>query len=107
MAHDMKNLPQGRGWAVFHCSGSIHGEYQIQRFDEEALFANDTDAWDHVWTQALMGDRICLTALRFIREHNAAEFAMISNRARMQGLGQLNLETTLPARTGRRLLKLT
>lgn len=67
------------GWAVFDSAGSANGPWQIQRFDEEAIFDDDTAAWCWVWAQACRGSEPHVAALAFVAEHNPQEFESIVN----------------------------
>lgn len=65
------------GWNIFESSGSVGGSPQIQRYDERAVFAGDSDAWLFVWTRAKAGSAMHQRALDFIRRHNEPEYARI------------------------------
>lgn len=75
------------GWAVFHTTGTNDdGDFRIERLDEEAIFADDQAAWDHVIEKAAQCSAYHQNALRFIRRHNETEFALLVIRARDLGL---------------------
>ena len=75
------------GWNIFECFGSDNGPWQIQRLDEPSdwpefhgrpyPFAEDADAWCHVWQKAEEGSALHQRALAFLGEHNPSEFDAI------------------------------
>ncbi len=65
------------GWDIFECFGSENADWQIQRDDEMAVFADDTDAWFHVWGRAMEGSELHLRALQVIAAWEPREMAYI------------------------------
>lgn len=64
------------GWDLFDCIGSEGGPLQIQKFDdpdEGSPFEEDTDAWEHVVSEANLGSERHIRALAIIREVNPIE----------------------------------
>ncbi len=75
------------GWDLFACSGSAHGDLQLQRFDCPAEvesapnpypFATDTDVWRHVRTRAAGGSALHRKALAILRTMNPEEAQRIA-----------------------------
>ncbi|UBV20370.1 MULTISPECIES: hypothetical protein [Mycolicibacterium] len=75
------------GWDLFECSGSDHGDLQLQRFDcpDEVEcaptpypFATDTDVWRHVRARAEGGSALHRKALAILRSANPDEFQRIT-----------------------------
>lgn len=74
------------GWDLFDCSGSAHGNLQLQRFDcpdEVATapvpypFNSDPDVWRHVRTRAAAGSALHQKALSVLELANPAELRRI------------------------------
>ncbi|WP_157681612.1 hypothetical protein [Mycobacterium sp. JS623] len=75
------------GWDLFECSGSDHGDMQLQRFDcpdevENAPipypFDSDADVWRHVKTRAADGSPLHRKALDLLSVRNPAELGRIN-----------------------------
>lgn len=74
------------GWDLFECSGSEHGDFQLQRFDfpsdvdtapKPYPFEEDDDVWRYVRTHAAAGSPLHRKALNILRLRNPAELARI------------------------------
>lgn len=82
------------GWAVFTCSGSDNGPYQIQRLDApdegEAELATDEAAWLLV-IRGIEPHHIA--PMNFIKEHNPQEWEAISKFVTKIADGRLTEET--------------
>jgi hypothetical protein len=75
---DFNNVPAAsEGWFISECSGSAHGPYQLQKDDEADLWANDSDAWEHVVAEAHAGSVYHGEALNYLRTYNRQEFDVI------------------------------
>ena len=75
------------GWDLFECSGSDHGDVQLQRFDcpdevESAPipypFDSDVDVWRHVKARAADGSALHRKALDFLSVRNPAELGRVN-----------------------------
>jgi len=71
--------PEARveGWDIFYTNGSVHGLWQIQRLDEDAILNNDTEAWEIV---ANGTEPHHISAREFIAANNTAEYSRLMNR---------------------------
>ncbi|MEE3755212.1 hypothetical protein [Mycobacterium intracellulare] len=74
------------GWDLFECSGSEHGDLQLQRFDCPAEvesapdpypFVMDADVWRHVRTRAADGSALHKKALAVLGTRNPEELQRI------------------------------
>lgn len=65
------------GWAIFECSGSQNGTFQICKCDDQDTFEDDEKAWAHVVGKAREGSEYHRNALIYIRQHNPIEFHSI------------------------------
>lgn len=65
------------GWAISVCSGSEHGPFQLQRYDEAAIFASDEEAWKHVVLRASKNSEPHRLALAWLREHAPEEWERV------------------------------
>lgn len=75
-------LFHSEGWDIFEASGSIQNEngdrdFQLQRLDEEAILADDVEAWRLVWKRAGEGSEPHQKALDFLMDHSMAEYVAI------------------------------
>lgn len=70
-------LATGEGWVISDCEGSENGPWQLQKCDEEEIFADDTDAWAFVRLKASEGSAYHLAALEYIKQRCPEEFARI------------------------------
>lgn len=71
------------GWAIFECSGSSNGPWQICRDDSPddpkvTRLESDDAAWKLVWDRALAGSDYHKAALAYVLEHNPLEYACIA-----------------------------
>lgn len=71
--------PSSEGWDIFESAGSVDGPFQIQRNDEDAVFADDSEAWRFVWDKAQGGSAYHKGALDWLREHNPGEVVRIEH----------------------------
>lgn len=83
------------GWDLFECSGSDHGDLQLQRFDCPAEvecapdpypFATDEDVWRHVRMRAASGSALHMKALAILGVENPDELQ------RIHGASELHLD---------------
>ncbi len=72
------------GWNIFLTAGAYgHDEYELERTDDpvadggEPKFANDSDAWLHVRTQASAGSALHQRALAFLEAEAPDEYRQI------------------------------
>ena len=74
------------GWDLFACSGSDHGDLQLQRFDCPAEvecapdpypFDTDVDVWRHVRMRAASGSALHTKALAILDSVNPGELQRI------------------------------
>jgi hypothetical protein len=73
-----------QGWAIFYV-GSEEGEsrdFELQRDDETAIFADDQAAWQFVYDLASTGDKLALRTFRFVREFSPDEYLAIMKTCR-------------------------
>ena len=79
MIQQFKNSPEARaeGWDIFYANGSVHGLWQIQRLDEEAILNDDTEAWEIV---ANGTEPHHISAREFIAANNSSEYSRLMNR---------------------------
>lgn len=68
-----------QGWGIFNCIGSDGGDWQLQKVDDSELFKKDSDAWEFVYKQFLIGDKTANAALNFLSKHCMEEFLRIKN----------------------------
>ena len=70
-----------QGWNIFWSEGSFDGLWQLQRIDEpeegNAVFENDKTAWEFVYKQFLVGDKLAHKALLYLSENCIEEFNRI------------------------------
>jgi len=62
------------GWNLYHSRGSVDGDFQVQRNDEQGLLKNDIEAWKIV---AKGSDTHHLKAKRILKELNTEEYKRI------------------------------
>lgn len=67
------------GWAIFHSSGSVDGEWQIQRDDEAQVFESDGQAWKFVYDRAQAGSSPHQEALNFLKENCFPEWVRVDH----------------------------
>ena len=79
MIQQFKNSLEARaeGWDIFYAQGSLHGLWQIQRLDEEAILNDDTEAWEIV---ANGTEPHHISAREFIAANNSSEYSRLMNR---------------------------
>jgi hypothetical protein len=65
------------GWDIFHTDRDDGVAYELCRVDEMGVFADDTDAWRHVYAKAQVGSNLHLLALEVLQVLNPEEFAAI------------------------------
>jgi len=75
------------GWGIFECFGSDYGRWQIQKCDEQEVFASDPEAWAHVVDRANVGSAYHMLALLFIQTFNPEETPRIMHAVYNQGAG--------------------
>lgn len=75
------NAATAQGWCVFSTIGSIHGTHQLQRIDEpeegDTIFDTDERAWESVYEQFLLGNKLAAKAFYFLSENCMEEFQRI------------------------------
>lgn len=76
---EFDNGPAGEeGWGIFDCEGSENGPYQLQRFDEEAIFEDDAQAWKFVADKAKAGSEYHVSAFAYLKANNPIEYDSIT-----------------------------
>jgi hypothetical protein len=73
-SQDESDQADVEGWNVFHCDGSMHGEWQLFKDDEGDILDSDEDVVKLVNFCALNGSRLHQRAIDFIRRYNEPEF---------------------------------
>ena len=65
-------LSTKEGWDLYNSEGSVDGDLQVQRNDEQGLLSEDLDAWRIVKTQKLQHHKkaMALLKMRNIDEYN-------------------------------------
>lgn len=63
---DDVDLAQHEGWDIFETGGGSHPDFEIERVDDDELFADDTAAAAHVVTRAAAGSATHLRAVAFL-----------------------------------------
>lgn len=82
------------GWSIF--SANTGPEFQIQRDDEMAIFAEDKDAWSHVIGQANTGSDYHQRAIHFLHRNAPDELGLmaIAGPLTFQGAPDVALAST-------------
>lgn len=62
------------GWDIFEAGDGM----QLQRDDDGAVFADDFDAWVHVWEQAQQDSPLHVRALAYLAEASPEEYESIA-----------------------------
>lgn len=70
------------GWCISECFGSKNGPWQLQKDDCQDKFAKDSEAWQHVVTQADAGSAYHKAALEFLLQHSRQEYDVIFRNVR-------------------------
>lgn len=68
---------ESEGWAIFDCTGSDNGGFQLCRDDSTMVFESDYEAWMHVWTRMVLDDPLAIKALDFLMVNNPMEYFAI------------------------------
>jgi hypothetical protein len=64
-------LATKEGWNLYYSKGSLGGDRQVQRNDEQDLLSEDSDAWVIIKTQELPHHK---KALEILKEDNIKEY---------------------------------
>lgn len=70
------------GWGIFDCEGSENDQWQLQKSDEDAVFASDEDAWLFVVDHAIAGSAYHIAALDWLERHAPMELDCIHKACR-------------------------
>lgn len=72
-----------QGWGLFYSIGSENGPWQLQRIDDpeegEPIFEDDAQAWEFVYKQFLVGDKLASKLFNFLSQNCMEEFLRIKN----------------------------
>jgi hypothetical protein len=68
------------GWDIFDSTGSVDGNLQLQKVDEDRVFEDDKEALKHVINKADQGSEPHKEALRRLVEHNPKEFLILCRK---------------------------
>ena len=69
-------LATKEGWDLYDSQGSVDGDLQVQRNDEQGLLNEDLDAWRIVKTQKLQHHK---KAMAMLKARNIYEYNRILN----------------------------
>lgn len=69
------------GWDIFETDS---GELQLQRVDEQNIFANDDTAWEHVITQAVAGSTFHQHTVAYLKQASPSEYANFVKDAKVK-----------------------
>tara|TARA_B100001245_G_C22894721_1_gene431934 strand:+ start:11906 stop:12313 length:408 start_codon:yes stop_codon:yes gene_type:complete len=72
------------GWDIFETDS---GELQLQRVDEQNIFANDDTAWEHVITQAVAGSTFHQHTVAYLKQASPSEYANFVKDAKVKDEG--------------------
>jgi hypothetical protein len=68
------------GWDLFDSTGSVDGNLQLQKVDDDRVFEDDKEALKHVINKAGEGSQPHKEALRRLVEYNPKEFLILSKK---------------------------
>jgi hypothetical protein len=79
---DINDAGVKEGWAIFECfdSHDLRGNYtpyQLQKDDEAATFANDSNVWRHVVLRARAGSLLHQQTLAWLRINSPTEYTQV------------------------------